>query len=62
MKRKPKPLDQIVDQAESRREFDRQIKNQVHDAIEMGCESITIHFEALAEQSEHVTLRNLWRF
>ena len=61
-------LDKISTQEQSRREFDRQVRQSVHEAIEEGRDSITIYFEALAEdtsstgQYEDVTLRNLYNF
>jgi len=61
-------LDDITTREQSRREFDRQVRMEVHNAIEGGLDSVTIYFEALAEdtsstgQYEDVTLRNLYDF
>ena len=60
-------LDEITTREQSRREFDRQVRIIVHEAIEEGNSSVTIHFDATAEdtssgQYPDMTLRKLYDF
>ncbi len=61
-------LDEITTQEQSRREFDRQVRALVREAIEEGADSITIHFDALADdisstdQYKDITLRHLYDY